>query len=476
MEQSPMAQSAVITRFAPSPTGFLHIGGARTALFNWLYARHHQGQFLLRIEDTDKKRSSEEATAAIYDGLRWLGLDWDGEAVSQAANEARHREVAEAMLANGSAYRCFASQEEVEAAREKAKAEGRSIVFRSPWRDKPADQAPDAPYVVRLKAPLSGETTISDAVQGEVSWKNDTLDDLILLRSDGSPTYMLAVVVDDHDMGVTHVIRGDDHLTNAARQRLIYEANGWPVPIFAHIPLIHGPDGAKLSKRHGALGIEAYREMGYLPAGMRNYLARLGWSHGDDEIFTTEQATEWFGLEAIGKAPARIDFSKMENVNGQHMRMSGDDDVLEHYLTLRHMRALPPVSDTARERLSRAMPALRERAKTLLDIDTLGAFAMAERPLAFEDKARAALDADAKNLLLRLTVHLRNASWNKSDLEDLLRSFANDEGVKLGKVAQPLRAAVTGCAVSPGAFDVIMALGKDETLDRLDDVTNGSST
>ena len=305
--------SEVVTRFAPSPTGFLHIGGARTALFNWLFARHQRGRFLLRIEDTDRARSTPEATQAIFDGLRWLELDWDGEAVSQASRAERHAEAARAMLEAGTAYRCFATPEEIEAFRERAKAEGRPPLFVSPWRDRGPGDWPDAPHTVRLKAPREGQVVVEDAVQGTVTWSADQLDDLILLRSDGTPTYMHAVVVDDHDMGITHVIRGDDHLTNAARQSLIYRALGWEVPIFAHLPLIHGPDGAKLSKRHGATSVIEYRDLGYLPAAVRNYLARLGWSHGDDEFFTDAQAIEWFGLEAVGRSPARFDFAKLES-------------------------------------------------------------------------------------------------------------------------------------------------------------------
>ncbi|NNK77080.1 MAG: glutamate--tRNA ligase, partial [Litoreibacter sp.] len=316
------SQPPVVTRFAPSPTGYLHIGGARTALFNWLYARGRGGKFLLRIEDTDRERSTPEATAAILDGLSWLGLDWDGDAVSQHAGLARHAEVAGQMLEAGTAYKCFSTQDEITAFREAARAEGRSTLFRSPWRDVAPEDHPDALFVVRVKAPQTGQTVIADAVQGEVTWANDQLDDMVLLRSDGTPTYMLAVVVDDHDMGVTHVIRGDDHLANAARQSLIYTAMGWDLPVFAHIPLIHGPDGKKLSKRHGALGIEEYRALGYTPAGLRNYLARLGWSHGDDEVFSTEQALDWFDLDGIGKAPARLDFKKMDNINGRQIAMA----------------------------------------------------------------------------------------------------------------------------------------------------------
>ncbi|MEM1343163.1 MAG: glutamate--tRNA ligase [Pseudomonadota bacterium] len=468
--------SAVVTRFAPSPTGFLHIGGARTALFNWLFARHHArhgagGRFLLRIEDTDRARSTAEATEAIFAGLRWLGLDWDGEAVSQAARLVRHREVAEAMLEAGTAYRCYATKDEIDAFRAAAKAEGRPPLYRSPWRERGAGDWPDGPYTVRLKAPREGSVEVADAVQGNVTWAAETLDDLILLRSDGTPTYMLAVVVDDHDMGVTHVIRGDDHLTNAARQVLIYRAAGWQTPVFAHIPLIHGPDGAKLSKRHGALGVEAYRAMGYLPEGLRNYLARLGWSHGDDEFFSTAQATEWFGLGAIGKAAARFDFAKLESLNGQHIRASDDAKLLQDLLDWRASEGRALLSEDKRAMLHGAMPGLKDRAKTLVELEDLAGYILDDRPLALDDKAAKLLDPAARAMLARLTTQVRDASdWSKDTAEILLRTFAESEGVKLGKVAQPVRAALTGKAVSPGVFDVMATLGRDETLARLGDV------
>ena len=466
----PQTSSGVVTRFAPSPTGFLHIGGARTALFNWLYARGRGGKFLLRIEDTDRARSTPEATAAIYEGMRWLGLDWDGDAVSQASRAERHRETAEAMLAAGTAYRCYASKEEIDAAREQAKAEGRPPLFQSPWRDADSASAPDAPYTVRLKAPREGELAVDDAVQGRVTWKADQIDDLILLRSDGAPTYMLAVVVDDHDMGVTHVIRGDDHLTNAARQSVIYQGLGWPTPTFAHIPLIHGPDGAKLSKRHGALGVEAYRDMGYLPEAMRNYLARLGWAHGDDEFFTTEQATEWFDLPQIGKSAARFDFQKLENLNGQHMRAADDDALLDAALALIATAGHMAPSSDKTAMLREAMPGLKERAKTLNELINSAHYILADRPFEPDEKSAKLLTSEARELLSRLTSHLQNASgWDNETLERTIRLFAEDEGLKLGKVAQPLRAALTGRAVSPGVFDVLVTLGRDESLARLGD-------
>ncbi|MEM6973995.1 MAG: glutamate--tRNA ligase [Pseudomonadota bacterium] len=485
----------VVTRFAPSPTGFLHIGGARTALFNWAFARHHGGRFLLRIEDTDSARSTPEATAAIHEGMRWLGLDHDGEAISQASRAARHADVAHVMLENGTAYRCYASKAEIDAYREQAKAEGRPPMFPSPWRDKgPADWPEGAArdgYVIRLKAPREGEVTVEDAVQGTVTWKAGKLDDLILLRSDGTPVYMLAVVVDDHDMGVTHVIRGDDHLTNAARQSLIYRAMGWDVPVFAHIPLIHGPDGAKLSKRHGALGVEAYRAMGYLPAGMRNYLARLGWAHGDDELFSTQQLVDWFGLEAIGKSAARFDFQKLAAVNGHHMREADDATLLaamadvaaqdkavleaadlskEQINAITAARA-PLAEEARRAMLLAAMPGLKERAKTLVELIELAHYILANRPLVPDAKAAKNLSGDAAVLIGRLTPQLRNASpWDGTTLEAVVRDFAEAEGLKLGKVAQPLRAALTARAISPGVFDVMQTLGRDETIARLGDV------
>jgi glutamyl-tRNA synthetase len=460
----------VVTRFAPSPTGFLHIGGARTALFNWLFARHYGGQFLLRIEDTDRARSTPEATEAIFEGLRWLGLDWDGDAVSQFSRVERHAEVAHQMLANGTAYKCFATREEIDAFRDEAKAAGRPPLFLSPWRDADPATHPELPYVIRLKAPREGEVTVEDAVQGTVTWKAETLDDLILLRSDGTPVYMLAVVVDDHDMGVTHVIRGDDHLTNAARQSLIYRAMGWDVPVFAHIPLIHGPDGAKLSKRHGALGVEAYRDMGYLPEAMRNYLARLGWSHGDDEFFTTEQAIDWFGLEAVGRNPARFDFVKLENLNGQHIRAMDDDALMAELLKFCAAQQIN-VPESRAPALRQALPGLKERAKMLPQIVDLAYYILADRPLGMDEKAASILDDTGRATLARLTPHLQNASdWSAGILEEIVRTFAEGEGLKLGKIAQPLRAALTGRAISPGVFDVMETLGREETMARLGDV------
>lgn len=463
-------QDSVVTRFAPSPTGFLHIGGARTALFSWLHARHHGGRFLLRIEDTDRARSTPEATQAILDGMIWLGLDWDGEAVSQASRQERHAEAARAMLDAGTAYRCYATQAEIEEFRAAAKAAGRPPLFVSSWRDcDPADAPADAPFVVRLKAPREGETVVDDLVQGRIAWRNETMDDLVLLRSDGTPTYMLAVVVDDHDMGVTHVIRGDDHLTNAARQTLIYRALGWEVPAFAHIPLIHGPDGAKLSKRHGALGLEAYAEMGFLPEAMRNYLARLGWSHGDTEFFTTEQAILWFSIDKVGKAPARFDLKRLENLSGQHMRVANDAHLLAELEAYAVRYRGGGFTDAQRAALIRAMPGMKERSKTLVELLEMGRFVLAERPFEPDEKAAKHLDSVSRGMLARLTSHLRDASWTAPELEEEVRRFAEGEGLSLGKVAQPIRVALTGRTISPSVFDMMEILGPDESLARLED-------
>ncbi|MBA89790.1 MAG: glutamate--tRNA ligase [Phyllobacteriaceae bacterium] len=466
----------VVTRFAPSPTGYLHIGGARTALFNWLYARHTGGTMLLRIEDTDRERSTEAATAAILDGLSWLGLGWDGEPVSQAARAARHAEVAHALVEAGKAYYCYCSQEELAEMREKARAEGRPPRYDGTWRDRDAAQAPEgiAP-VVRIKAPLSGETLVADKVQGDVRFPNKDLDDFIILRSDGTPTYMLAVVVDDHDMGVTHIIRGDDHLTNAARQTIIYDAMGWDVPVMAHIPLIHGPDGAKLSKRHGALGVEAYREMGYLPSAMRNYLVRLGWSHGDDEVMSLEDMIAWFDIADINKGAARFDFKKLEALNGVHMRNMDAGDLMAIFLEpLPHLpagQALAAKLDEKRKgQILAAMPGLKERAKTLNELADGAGFILDERPLALDEKAAGILDADARVLLTGILPLLEQADpWSAETTEAAVRAFAEKKDLKLGKVAQPLRAALTGRATSPGVFDVLAVLGREESLARIAD-------
>ncbi|RMH46556.1 MAG: glutamate--tRNA ligase [Alphaproteobacteria bacterium] len=458
-----------VTRFAPSPTGYLHIGGARTALFNWLYARGRGGTFLLRIEDTDRARSTPEATQAILDGLRWLGLDWDGEPISQFSRADRHAEVARELLEKGAAYRCFATPEEIGAYRERAKAEGRSTIFRSPWRDADPSTWPDRPYAIRLKAPREGETVVEDAVQGTVRWKNADLDDMILLRSDGTPTYMLAVVVDDHDMGITHVIRGDDHLANAARQTLVYKAMGWDVPVFAHIPLIHGPDGKKLSKRHGALGIEAYRALGYPKAGLRNYLTRLGWSHGDDEFFTTEQALEWFDLEGINKAPARLDFKKLEAISARHIAAMDDRTLLAEIEEFIAVTDRPPLEAWQKDGLLRAMYCLKDRSKTFVDLLDKAHFVLTKRPIEPDEAAAKALDEVSRGILNELTPHLQNASWTREALETLVKGFAEERGMKLGKLAQPLRAALAGRTVSPSVFDMMLVLGREESIARIED-------
>ena len=465
----------VVTRFAPSPTGFLHIGGGRTALFNWLYAKRHGGRMLLRIEDTDRERSTDAAIQAILDGLTWLGLDWDGDVVYQFSRAARHREVAESLLAQGRAYYCYASQQELEEMREAARREGRPLRYDGRWRDRdPAEAPAGVKPVIRLKAPAEGETVVEDEVQGRVVWQNKDLDDLVLLRSDGTPTYMLAVVVDDHDMDITHVIRGDDHLTNAARQTQIYQALGWAVPKMAHIPLIHGPDGAKLSKRHGALGVEAYRGMGYLPEALRNYLVRLGWSHGDQEIFSTQEMIDAFDLASIGRSPARFDFAKLENLNGHYMRLAGDEelvDAMEGLLPeIGAERGLGPAFAPAlREKLVAAMPGLKERAKTLVELLDSAYYLYARRPLRLDEKA-AALLSDGGARLTGIPEKLAAVQeWTAAGVEAVVREHAEAIGAKLGQVAQPLRAALTGRATSPGIFDVMAVLGRDETLLRLRD-------
>ena len=469
--------SSVVTRFAPSPTGFLHIGGARTALFNWLYARRFGGRFLLRIEDTDRERSTEAAVAAILDGLAWLGIEWDGEAVSQFARAARHREAVEAMLAKGAAYRCYASNEELEEMRQKARLEGRPMRYDGRWRDRdPAEAPAGVAPVIRLRAEQEGETVIEDRVQGKVVFANKDLDDLVLLRSDGNPTYMLAVVVDDHDMGVTHVIRGDDHLTNAARQTQIYRALGWATPVWAHIPLIHGPDGAKLSKRHGALGVDAYRAMGYLPAALRNYLVRLGWSQGDKEFFTPEEIVSAFDLDAIGRSPSRFDYAKLENMNGHFMRAASDDDLFAALLdTLPYLPGGPEVQaqldEGKRAQLRAAIPGLKERAKTLVELLDGAGFLFAARPLAMDEKARDILLKGGRAHLTALLPRLEASAWSAPALEAVVRAYAEETGAKLGAVAQPLRAALTGRATSPGIFDVLMVLGREESLGRIGDQT-----
>jgi glutamyl-tRNA synthetase len=468
--------SPVVTRFAPSPTGYLHIGGARTALFNWAFAKGQNGKMLLRIEDTDRERSTQGAVDAILDGLTWLGLTWDGEAVSQHARAERHREVAQALLKRGKAYHCYCTPQELDAMRAKAEAEKRPIRYDGTWRDRdPATAPAGVKPVIRFKAPQEGETVINDHAQGRVVIPNKDLDDLIILRSDGNPTYNLSVVVDDHDMGVTHIIRGVDHLTNAARQTQIYLAMDWAVPEMTHVPLIHGPDGAKLSKRHGALGVEAYREMGYLPQALRNYLARLGWSHGDDEIFSTDQLVQWFTLEGIGKSAARFDFAKLENLNGHYIRHTDDAELLEQFLAfLPHVAGgadmLPRIDAAMKAKLLKAMPGLKERAKTLVELKTSAAYLFATRPLLMDEKAKAILNDEGKAALKDLLPVLSAASsWTAPALEDAVKAHADATGLKLGKLAQPLRAALTGTGTSPGIFDVLEVLGRTECLARIND-------
>jgi glutamyl-tRNA synthetase len=492
------SSTGVVTRFAPSPTGYLHIGGARTALFNWLYAKHTGGKFLLRIEDTDRARSTEAAIAALLDGLSWLGIEWEGDPVFQFARAKRHAEIAHELVARGQAFRCYVTQAELEALREEADAARKALseakkrnapeaeiarlqaetarVFRSPYRDgKKEPPSKDAPFVVRLKAPDGGDTSVEDHVQGHVTWANKDLDDMVLLRSDGTPTYMLAVVVDDHDMGITHIIRGDDHLTNAARQSQIYNAMGWAIPEFAHVPMILGPDGAKLSKRHGALGAEAYRAMGYLPDAMRNYLARLGWSHGDDEIFSSEQAAEWFELSGIGRSPSRFDFAKLENMNGIYIRNAPDAELVKQ------IERIAPEIEAAKDfagdigkagwtKLEKAMPGLKERAKNLVELLVSARYLFVQRPLDIDEKAAKLLEGDAPSHLAAL--HERFSAledWTPAALEAATRAYAEEAGAKLGGVAQPLRAALTGRTTSPPIFDVLNVLGRKESLARIAD-------
>ena len=466
----------VVTRFAPSPTGFLHIGGARTALFNWLFARRHGGKMLLRIEDTDRERSTQAAIDEIIAGMKWLGLEWDGDTVFQFSRAARHAEVAHQLLAEGKAYHCYATQAELEEMREKARAEGRPPRYDGRWRARdPAEAPAGVKPVVRLKAPQTGETVIEDKVQGRVVFPNKDLDDLVLLRSDGTPTYMLAVVVDDHDMSVTNIIRGDDHLTNAARQTHIYQALGWTVPIMAHIPLIHGADGAKLSKRHGALGVDAYRAMGFLPAALRNYLVRLGWSHGDQEYFSTEELISFFDLAQVGRSPSRFDFVKLENMNGHFMRAMDDDELFAAVIsTLPYLPQgadyLPMLDDAMRLKLRAALPGLKERAKTLVELAEGARFLFAQRPLPLDEKAGDILAKGGRAHITALLPRLEALpDWSATAAEGAVRAYVEETGAKLGQVAQPLRAALTGRSTSPGIFDVLVVLGREESLARLKD-------
>jgi len=470
----------VTVRFAPSPTGFLHIGGARTALFNWLYARHHQrhgegGVFRLRIEDTDRQRSTPQAVTAIIDGLAWLGLDWDGDIVHQASRAERHVEVALQLLSSGGAYYCYCTPEELEAMRAKARAEGRSVRIDSPWRDRDPQEAPAGIRpVVRLRAPQQGATTIRDLVQGEVTVQNTELDDLIILRADGTPTYNFSVVVDDHDMDISHVVRGDDHFRNAFRQYQIYKALDWPVPEFAHVPLILGPDGAKLSKRYGSLGIEAYRDMGYLPEALRNYLVRLGWSHGDDEIIPTEDVIAWFEIRDVNRAAARFDFAKLDSVNAHYIREADDNRLVDLVAKRLQPELGHPLTEGERDRLLRAMPGLKPRARTIVELAERARFYVAPRPIAPAADAAKVLTGEARVLLGEIAALLcdlaaADGAWAAAALEEKIRDFAAAKGIKLGAAAQPLRAALTGSLASPGLFEVLEVLGRDEVLGRLQD-------
>ncbi len=460
----------VVTRFAPSPTGYLHIGGARTALFNWLFARHHGGQFLLRIEDTDRARSTQGAIDAILDGMRWLGLDWDGPEVFQFARADRHAQVARDLLARGHAYRCYATAEELEAMRADQRANKLPLRYDGRWRDR-TDWPNDTPYVIRLKAPREGAVTIADRVQGPVTVQNAELDDFVLLRSDGTPTYMLSVVVDDHDMGITHVIRGDDHLNNAFRQLALIHAMDWAEPVYAHVPLIHGHDGAKLSKRHGALGVEAYRDdMGILPEALANYLLRLGWGHGDDEIISREQAIAWFDIDDVGRSPSRFDAKKLDNINGHYLREADDARLATLITPLVEARLGRPLARSAQATLVAAMPELKPRAKSTLAIAEGALFLFETRPLVPDAAAAALLTPDALALLRGVRVILHDAqSWTADALETAIKAHAETQAVGLGKIAQPLRAALTGRTTSPGIFDVLVLLGREESLGRLDD-------
>jgi len=461
----------VVTRFAPSPTGYLHIGGARTALFNWLFARHHGGKYVLRVEDTDQKRSTQDAIDKIFEGLSWLGLEHDGDVVFQSHNAGRHAEVAAQLLAEGKAYRCYCSPEELAEMRETAKAGGSTRVYDNRWRDRdPAETPADIEPVVRIKMPLDGVTTISDLVQGDVTRTNDTLDDFVILRSDGTPTYMLAVVVDDHDMGATHVIRGDDHLNNAFRQYHLYQACGWEVPAFAHIPLIHGADGAKMSKRHGALGVDHYADLGILPETMRNYLLRLGWSHGDDEIISTQQAIEWFNLDSVGRSPARFDMDRLLNLNAHYLKEVDPADLSAKVMELAAAGTDKSLSPDAQNRLTKGVSGLVQRVKTVNEIVDSAGLYLFDSPLTFNDKARDLLaNPDTQKHISELAEILGGVTlWDESQLDTAVREYAERNELKLGQVAQPLRAALTGSNVSPGIFEVMVVLGRDETLARLE--------
>lgn len=452
----------IVTRFAPSPTGFLHIGGARTALFNWLLARHYGGKFVLRIEDTDRERSTQEAVDAIFNGLKWLGITWDEEPVFQFSRINHHVELAKQLVEQGKAYYCYCTQEELEKMREEALAKGQSPKYNGIWRDRdPKDAPKDVKPVIRLKTPQTGETILNDIVQGTVKVSNDQLDDMILVRSDGTPTFMLSVCVDDHDMGITHVIRGDDHLTNTFRHIQIFNAFEWDTPTYGHIPLIHGPDGAKLSKRHGALGVEAYRDMGYLPEAVCNCLLRLGWSHGDDEIISREQAIEWFTTENLGKSASRLDFSKLANLNGHYIREASNERLLNELLLM-----IGNVSDEVKSRLIRGMNGIKQRSKTMLELKDLASIYM-------EDFKAASVDENVKEILKSTREKLVEIdNWTEENLEKELRSLASELNIGFGKIAQPLRNILTGRKITPSIFDMLVSFGKEESLKRIDSVLN----
>ena len=460
----------VITRFAPSPTGMLHIGGARTALFNWLYAKANGGKFLLRIEDTDQQRSTPEATNAIFTGLKWLELNWDEEVQSQIKNQKRHLEIVNQLLAQNKAYKCFCTEDEIQVIRNTSKEKGNAKLFNSPWREITQDQHPDRPFVIRLKTPLSGHTSIEDEVQGKITWKNEVLEDFVLLRSDSCPTYMLAVVVDDHDSNVTHIIRGDDHLSNAAKQKLIYQAMDWKIPIFAHIPLIFGEDGKKLSKRHGATGTTEYQKLGYTPAGMRNYLARLGWSHGDDEFFNTTQAISWFDLKGINKSPARFDFKKLDSINGKHIATLEENDLLKNIEEFTKLNDDYDLTKLQISKITKALYCLREKSKKIPDIIDKAHFLLTTRPIVRDDRAKEVLNSGGIQLLKQLTPYLENVSWSREGLEIAINNYLLDNSFKLGQIVQPLKAALSGKPSTPSVFDMMVLLGPDEVKDRINDL------
>ena len=460
----------VITRFAPSPTGMLHIGGARTALFNWLYAKANGGKFLLRIEDTDQQRSTPEATNAIFTGLKWLELNWDEEVQSQIKNQKRHLEIVNQLLAQNKAYKCFCTEDEIQVIRNTSKEKGNAKLFNSPWREITQDQHPDRPFVIRLKTPLSGHTSIEDEVQGKITWKNEVLEDFVLLRSDSCPTYMLAVVVDDHDSNVTHIIRGDDHLSNAAKQKLIYQAMDWKIPIFAHIPLIFGEDGKKLSKRHGATGTTEYQKLGYTPAGMRNYLARLGWSHGDDEFFNTTQAISWFDLKGINKSPARFDFKKLDSINGKHIATLEENDLIKNIKEFTKLSDDYDLTKLQISQITKALYCLKEKSKKIPDIIDKAHFLITTRPIVRDDRAKEVLNSGGIQLLKQLTPYLENVSWSREGLEIAINNYLLDNSFKLGQIVQPLKAALSGKPSTPSVFDMMVLLGPDEVKDRINDL------